>query len=46
MPTPVFSIACEGGKGDNQTSNTEGFKAAVAKIKAAGGGTLDRKSNV
>jgi polygalacturonase len=40
MPTPVFSIASEGGKGDNQTSNTEGFKAAVAKIKAAGGGTL------
>ena len=40
MPAPLFSIASEGGKGDNATSNTVGFKAAVAKIQAAGGGTL------
>lgn len=40
MPPPVISIAKFGGKGDNRTSNTAGFKAAVAEIKGAGGGTL------
>ena len=40
LPPPVVSIASVGGKGDNTTSNTAAFKAAVRRIEEAGGGTL------
>ena len=40
-PSPIVSLAnFAGAKADNRTSNTQCFRAAVAKIKAAGGGTL------
>jgi polygalacturonase len=40
-PAPVVSIAdIAGAKPDNRTSNTRCFRAAVAKIASAGGGTL------
>jgi hypothetical protein len=40
LPPPVVSITSVGGKGDNTTSNTAAFKAAVRRIEEAGGGTL------
>ena len=36
MPSPIFNISDFGAKGDNFTSNTHAFKAAVASIKTAG----------
>ena len=36
MPDPIFNISDFGAKGDNLTSNTHAFKAAVAKIEDAG----------
>lgn len=41
MPAPIVNIATlAGAKPDNKTSNTAVFRAAVAAIEAAGGGTL------
>ena len=36
MPSPIFNISSFGAKGDNFTSNTHAFKAAVASIETAG----------
>ena len=40
MPAPIVNIATLGAKPDNKTSNTAIFRAAVATIEKAGGGTL------
>eukprot|EP01045_Picozoa_sp_COSAG04_P003375 COSAG04_NODE_137_length_23739_cov_18.665764_3_plen_459_part_00 len=37
---PTFNLTLFGAKGDNATLNTKAFEAAVARVEAAGGGTL------
>ena len=37
---PTFNLTAFGAVGDNKTLNTEAFRKAVARVEAAGGGTL------